>query len=212
MGGEAGPIVKSPVRGIEKPKAERREQTVSPVEFTRIRDHYPEGDTFRDLLEFCWETGCRPQEARLAEARHVMLKLNCIAFPPEEAKGGKRWRIIQMTETAAKIVARLAAKNVTGPLFLNEDGVPWTKNSVACRFGRLKKHFGVKYALYAVRHGFAGKMLTSGADSMTVATLMGHADTRMLSSHYAHLEQQAEFLQKELRKASGPDKPASVSA
>jgi integrase len=137
------------------------------------------------------------------EARHVHLDRSCVAFPPEEAKGKRRWRVIFLTARAAEIVARLAKLRPEGPVFRNEDGKPWHRNAVSCRFQRLKKHLGVKFALYDLRHGFATRMLTGGADTLTVAALMGHADGKTLAQHYAHLDRHADFLRGELGRAAG---------
>src|SRR5262249_2048730 len=57
-----GFIESNPIAYVEKPPAKRRETFVTPAEWVKIRDSYAEGDPFRDLLEFCWESGCRPQE------------------------------------------------------------------------------------------------------------------------------------------------------
>ncbi len=58
---ELGHIDGNPVRKIEKPMAKRRESFVEPADWVKIRDAYKPGDPFREFLEFCWETGCRPR-------------------------------------------------------------------------------------------------------------------------------------------------------
>lgn len=88
---ELGYIPHSPVRKIKKPAPARREGYITPDDWTRIRDSYKVGDPFRTFLEFCWETGARPQEAKRIKPRHVHLDKALIAIPPKEAKGG-RWR------------------------------------------------------------------------------------------------------------------------
>lgn len=60
-----------------------------------------------------------------------------------------------------------------------------------------KKH-GPKYCLYNFRHSFATRALESGLDAVTVAELMGHADTRMLSRVYQHLFQRPTHLKNAL--------------
>ena len=90
-----GYIETNPIRSIDKPPCQRRELAVTPEQWPLIRDHYADGSPFRDLLEFLWETGCRPQEARAIEHRHICLDRLCVLFPPGEAKDKKRWRIIR---------------------------------------------------------------------------------------------------------------------
>ena len=64
-----GHIQKSPIRHVEKPPQKRREQSLTPAEFATLLSHVQD-DVFRDVLEFCWETGCRVQELRLLAAEH----------------------------------------------------------------------------------------------------------------------------------------------
>src|SRR5262249_53200871 len=109
---------------------------------------------FHDLLEFCWETGVRPQEAKVIEARHFIPDRCRLEIPQEEAKGRKRWRVVYLTPRAAEIVARLAAEHAEGPIFRNRSGRPWTTFAVNCRFCRLQEKLGTKYALGALRHTF----------------------------------------------------------
>jgi integrase len=198
---ELGYIAASPVKRIKKPPVGRRERIVTPAEWQVIRDHYPEGDPFRDLLEFAWDTGCRPHEARTIEPRHVHFDRMCVLFPPPEAKGKKRWRIIRLTQRAAAILRRRMGERTEGVVFLNADGGPWTAYAMNCRFCRLKKHTGVKHFAYALRHGFANRKLVAGHDHLTVAELMGHADGTMLAKVYQHLDQSDDYL----RKALGED-------
>ena len=195
---ELGHLETSPVRRIKKPLSGRREQVVTPEQWQKIRDHYPENDPFRDLLEVCWESGCRPTEARTMEARHVRLDRLCILFPPDEAKGKKRWRIIRLTPRAAEIIKRRLDGRGDGLVFLNADGKPWTAFAMNCRFCRLKKHTGVKHFAYAWRHGFATRKLLQGHDHLTVAELLGHTDGATLAKVYAHLDQADEHLTKAL--------------
>jgi len=195
-----GYIDKSPVRNIEKPAAGRREHAVTPVEFAKIRDHYAEGDPFRELLEFAWETGCRPQEVKKVESHHVQMEKHCIVFPPTEAKGKKRWRVIYMTPRAEQIIANLQATRTTGLLFLNAKGTPWNRWNMSCRFGRLKKHVGKTYCSYLLRHGFATRKLEEGLDHLTVAALLGHKDATMLSKIYSHIGERPDHLREQLNK------------
>jgi integrase len=204
---DLGYIDASPIRKIPKPQPQRREQFVSPEEWVKIRDHYAEGDPFRDLLEFGWETGCRPQESKRIEARHVDLEHHRVVFPASEAKGKRFTRIIWMTPRAEEIIKRHLEQYPEGVLFRNEDGAPWTNQAISCRFGRLKKHLGVKHALYDLRHGFAQDMLEQGTDAVTVSHLMGHRSTRMLENHYSHMDQAHSHLQRVLeRRANGEDR------
>lgn len=197
---ELGYISSSPVKKIAKPAPQRREKLVTPADWERIKAHYAEGDPFRDILEFAWESGCRPQEAKRLEPRHLDFDNHRAVFPAEEAKGKKRVRVIRMTPRAEEIAKHHAEQYPDGVIFRNEDGQPWTAQAMACRFGRLKKHLGVKFCAYDFRHGFCQDMLESGNDPLSVAEIMGHGDGRMVSQVYSHMNQADGHLRRALER------------
>ena len=137
-------IEKNPLQHMEKPSAGRREAFLTPEEFAKIMSHATDA-AFKDLLTFCWETGCRPQEVFRLEARHVE-ETRCV-FPESESKGKKKKRVIYLTPVAGEILKRLAARHPEGRLFRNADGKPWHRNNVACRFGRLQHRLAGKITL-----------------------------------------------------------------
>ena len=199
---KAGHVERSPVRGVEKPPPKRREQVLSRPEFLTVLSHVKDRP-FRDVLEFCWETGARVQEVRLIRAAHYRPDRGRIEIPPPEAKGKRRWRVVYLTPPAEAIVRRLAPLRPEGPLFRNADGNPWDAQNFNCRFGRLEKKLGVKYALTALRHSFCQRLLEAGVDHTTVAALMGHSNAVMVSTTYSHMDQAKDFLRSELLKAAG---------
>lgn len=267
-GEKKGHITASPVRGLEKPPPKRREQVLTPAEFAGLLGRVKE-PCFRDVLEFCWETGCRVQEVRVIEARHVRLDRNRIELPPAEAKGKKRWRFIYLTPRAEEIVRGLLHRT-TGTIFRNTDGRAWDAQNFNNRFCRLQhrlgreelkrkgfklnpdevkafaatlnpikreagravpkgekellcearkkltikaaKQLGTKYALTAIRHSFATRLLEAGVDHITVAALMGHVDATMLSRVYQHVGEKTDFLRTELLRASGGCAPGAPGA
>jgi integrase len=139
-----GYITTSPVKKIEKPEPQRRDNPMPPEVFAAYLSLVKENDPFRDLLQFAWHSGCRPQEARHIEARHVHLDAQCIIIPKEEAKGKKRPRVIHLEGPAFHIVKRLVRGRAQGKLFLNADGRPWKKFAVCNRFDRLRLKLAVQ--------------------------------------------------------------------
>lgn len=253
-----GHIAKSPIRHIEKPPPKRREQVLSQSDFDTLLANVSD-EPFRDVLEFCWETGCRVQEVRLLESRHYKADRGRFELPPEQAKGKKRWRIIYLTPRASLIVTRLVLRYPEGPVFRNADGRQWDAQNFNNRFCRLQKRLGreqlgeialaeeevralanalpptrtekgetkpkterellrearkklsgqraakagTKYALTAIRHSFCQRLLEAGVDHTTVAALMGHVDSVMVSRTYSHMDAAKDFLREELLRASG---------
>lgn len=193
-------IARNPILHIpDKPGRQRREIVYSTDDWKSIRARVK--DKFGEFLDFMWETGCRPLEARSFEARHVDLKNSLIHFPPTEAKGELRDRIIYLTTASRAIVERNLHRQ--GPLLVNTRGKPWTKNAINSRFQRLKKKLGRPMCAYAIRHSFATEGLKAGFDSITLAQLMGHADTTMISRTYSHLARNPDYLREQALKLKG---------
>jgi len=247
-----GLIETSPIRSIEKPAAGRREHVISAEQFEKILALIGD-EEFRDLINVCWETGCRPQEAVSVSAGHVDLEEGCWEFPVAESKGKKHRRIVYMTDAASAIVRRRMAAHKSGPLFVNTDGMPWSASALNCRFTRLRSALGraqlqkdgltppklkrltqtqrndptvreahltavgerrrqitelaerraPRYSLYTFRHSWCTHALERGVDAVTVAVLMGHRDTTMISRVYSHLMQRRDHLRDAVRKAVG---------
>jgi integrase len=141
---ELGYITASPVKKIKKPQPQRRESHATPDDFATLLGRFPEGDPFRDLLTFAWHSGCRPQEARHIEARHVQIAAECVVIPKEEAKGKRRPRVILLHGPALGVIQRLLQQRPEGKLFLNKDGRPWKRFAIANRFDRLQLALGIE--------------------------------------------------------------------
>ena len=113
---------------------------------------------------------------------------------------------------------RLVEQYPEGKLFRNRRGVPWNRNSIRCRFRRLKRELNMpNLTATTLRHSYAHHRLTSGQDALTVAKLMGHVDTRMIATRYGHLEANSDYMQEAANQigfpglpAVGPDLPGSV--
>jgi integrase len=196
-----GHIDRSPIAHMEKPKAGKREQIVTPEQYNKLLELIHD-QRFRDVITLAWESGARPQEIVHVEGRHVDLQNSRLVIPAEEAKGKKRIRVVYLTEPAMAIVQRLVLKYPKGKLFRNEDGLPWNRYSVSCRFARLGKKIGVKVCLYTFRHSFCHRALKNGVDPITLANLMGHVDPTMIARVYSHLSQDQKYLKESLKRAT----------
>jgi hypothetical protein len=70
-----------------------------------------------------------------------------VHFSRSKAKGELADRVIFLTDKAAEILRTSFDRE--GPLFVNTKGKPWTKDSIGCRFKRLKKKLGKAMCAYA---------------------------------------------------------------
>lgn len=167
---EQGHILRSPISKVRKPKRQRREIFYTDAQWTQICAHVHDG--FIDLLDFIWDTGCRPKEARTLEARHVQLEHELCLFSHKEAKGEEVERVIFLTDRSKAILTRLMKQNPEGPLFLNSKGNPWTKDYIKCRLNRIRDKVGFRVIAYGARHSYATHGLMGGTDSVVLSQLL----------------------------------------
>ena len=203
---EEGHIEKSPLPRIKKPPRKRREVYYTHQQRGQILDHISDVQ-FRDLLDFLWSSGCRPQEARMLEASHVNLNEQICIFPPSQAKGETHERVIFLSEEALMIVERLVQQHPTGPIFRNTSGRAWTKDAIKCRFTRISKKVGFRCIAYGFRHSYATEGLTNGVDSVVLGHLMGHQDASQVGRTYQHLSRERSFLSEQAKRVKSPTKP-----
>lgn len=195
----------NPIDGVEKPAYEPREAYLQPGQWETLLSAVKVADPFYDFLVFLRETGCRPQEARIVEARHWDRNNHRLVLDLRQSKGikGKRKkRVIRLTATAETHVTRLALIHASGPLFRNTRGTPWKAYAINNRFHRLGEKLGFEVSAYWLRHTFATDALLRGVDPITVSILMGHKDATMISRVYQHLTQNEGFLREKLERAT----------
>lgn len=158
-----GYIDHSPIAHMEKPRPGKREVVISDEQFAELMS-FVRDPGFADLVTVTWETGCRPQESLLVEARHVELENNRWVIPESESKTHSV-RVVYLTDDALAITKRRMLRFPTGPLFRNAYGNPWTKYSVKNGFDRLRIRMGVE-AMQA-----RGLTITHDEISQAISTL-----------------------------------------
>lgn len=185
-----GHIDKSPLDNLEKPSAERRDNCPTQAEFDVLLTHAT--GEFKRLIQFAYHTGARPHELVTMESRHV--KGDRIEFMVAESKGKKRKRIVYLNDAAKALI-----QGREGLLFTNRSGRPWTRFAIDCRFKRIAKKTGKKFAAVDLRHFFCDRMLRAGVNHVTVSHLMGHASPAMVVKYYQHIGGDHEFLLEQLK-------------
>jgi len=137
-----GYIQDNPIADLEVPAAEHKEIVITQDEFQTILS-YIRDDTFEDLILTTWESGCRPQESLIVEARHVDLANQRWVFRKSEEKTKRITRVVYLTDKALAITKRLMVRyRDGGPLFRNINGNAWTTYAVNCAFIRLQIRMG----------------------------------------------------------------------
>ena len=198
----------NPIRNVERPTPRRREAFVSRAQFLLIMEAASD-ECFREYLTFLYETGARPQEMPVIEAKHCDLNALRVVIPASQAKGKRFPRVIYFTKELAPMITRRCQEFPNGPLFRNRHGHPWDKCSINCRMRRLRaklKKQGTPMdglCATAFRHGFATEALKNGVDPVTVSILMGHSDASQVARTYQHLAADPVFLAKALERTKG---------
>lgn len=201
-------IDRVPLRKLKKPPQRSRDVYLMPDQWDKLVKAVERGQDaapFLDVIITMRESGCRPQEVRMVEARHLDRAGRCWVFRADESKGKEESRVVLLNEKAFEISLRLALKNPEGPIFRNRDGRPWEKGSLGSRCYRLSKRLGFHVCPYAIRHTFATDAIVRGVDLQTIATLMGHVDLKMLSRIYQHIRKRSDHLRAGLKKATGEE-------
>lgn len=180
----------NPIKKLKKPTAQRRLSYAKQDGVESFLADIDPSDSFRDFLTFMWACGCRPQEARHIEARHVQLPGGRIVFPAIESKGKREPRKILLNKTTSPIIERLLAKYPEGKLFRDSRGNAWSKYAVCERMAALSKRCGVKMTSYDLRHGYITKKIKAGVNHMVIAPAVGHTDGSMIGRVYSHVSQE----------------------
>lgn len=203
---EEGLFHENPIKKAKKPVMRRRKRFITQEERRKIFDNYPKGDCFRDFLFTLEQTGCRPGEVSTVTAEHVNLDLGVWILDEHktEEKTGEP-RVIILTPEMVELTRQLMAKHPEGPLFRNEDGRPWNRNAIRCRFRRVRKKLklGGDLVAYLYRHAVCTDLLESGTGIAQAAEILGHKGTEMIMRHYSKLRERREHLRDQLKKARG---------
>ena len=177
-----GHIDRTPIPYIEdKPARTRREVFYTPDQFKQILDSVTD-DIFRNLMEFMWETGCRPAEARSIERDHIDIEKRMVVLQVSLNKTHQGQRVIFLNDRAANIlISQLAiTQSKEGPIFRNRRGNPWTKDAIKCRLQRIKTKLGMdRLCAYGIRHSYATEGLKNNVDPLSLSILMGHSDGKL---------------------------------
>ncbi len=184
-----GRITSNPIMAVEKPAQGRRKNFVNNAVFKKMLDHSDQ--LFSDLLTFCWNTGCRPQEAWKLKVEYVQRKYKRCVIPKCETKRNKRDRVIYCNPVAWAIVLKLS-KNAEF-LFVNRNGSSWNKDNVSSRMEVLAKKLNKRYAMYDIRHTWITNRIKEGMDVHMIAKLAG-TSIAMIERFYDQSDQDANFM------------------
>jgi integrase len=142
-------------------------------------------DAFRPLVTAALHSGCRYSE---------LTRLTVADFDPRSdslfiaySKSGKP-RQITLTRDAARFFAQLCAGRPPHEIMLTRNGSPWGVGMQDRPMRAACAKAGIPHAnFHCLRHTYASHAIMDGVSSLIVARSLGHADTKMVEKHYAHL-------------------------
>jgi integrase len=147
------------------------------------------GPDFRALVRGALFTGARYGELTALTANDVNPDTATVFIRP--SKGGKGRHVPLSAAGLDFFRAAIAGKPGEAVVFTKANGEPWGKNhhvralKEAC--GKDKAKIAPAIGFHELRHTYASLLAQAGADLLTISKLLGHADTRVTSRHYAHL-------------------------
>jgi integrase len=181
-----GLIAADPVADTPKPAARRR--AIPGREAVARLLEGTEGTPLGDLLKVLHETGCRLQDARRIEARHVRWEAGVAILPEHKTDGTTgRPKVIPLTDRALELLRRLADRWPSGPLLRNTRDEPWTQSAVsqAVQHRRARLGLGPEATPHGLRHRFVTDAVAVLSRPVVAATL-GYRGTDMIDRVYDH--------------------------
>jgi len=142
---------------------------------------------FRRLIEVALLTGARYGELRRMLARDFDARSKTALVA--ESKSSKPRRL-PLTDEGCRLLEELTAGKAPDDFVLvKTDGTAWQKSEQHRRVHEACAAASIvpTVTFHGIRHTFASLLVTAGVPLAFVAEALGHADTRMVSKHYAHL-------------------------
>jgi integrase len=170
-----------PFKGADEPVI----RFLTPAEATRLTNAAPL--PFRHLVAAALQTGARYSELAAVAAGDFNTTTQSVYFKP--GKSGKA-RHVPLTAEGVALFQRLTAgKPASARVFAREDGEPWGKNHQVrpLALASAKAKIAPAVTFHELRHTYASALAQRGVDLLAISKLLGHADTRITSRHYAHL-------------------------
>lgn len=141
---------------------------------------------FQPLVKAALFTGARYQELASLRASQINLTTGQVVFLYTKTKS----RVVPLSAEARDFFARLIQdKPLDAPVFVKASGAAWGKNHQVRPLQEACERASIVPAItfHDLRHSYASLLAQAGVDLLTISKLLGHADTRVTSRHYAHL-------------------------
>jgi integrase len=180
-------INENPIKRIKRPTPTRRNAYMTEEDITRIIEAAKPDLAL--VVKFLADTGIRPQLVEKLCAADINWDEG---FAMGFSKGAPykiylpKWWLAKLRE--------LASQYPTGPLFRPMVTDKWTPKNIKDRLAYVTKRLNINKCAYSIRHGFATRMLAKGVSVPVVAQLLNHADWKMISKVYSHIDKMSHLM------------------
>lgn len=142
---------------------------------------------FRPLVEAALQTGARYGELIRLQVHDFNRDAGTVAV--RQSKSGKPRHVVLTDEGAALFQQLAAGRAGNAVLIPRADGSPWHPSHQArpMRAACERAKIAPRISFHGLRHTWASLATMNGVPLIVVARNLGHADTRMVEKHYAHL-------------------------
>jgi integrase len=142
---------------------------------------------FRPVVEAALHTGCRYGELCVLRVGDYEPDSGSVRI--RTSKSGKPRDVPLLDEGRAFFERQIAGQPSDAFMFTRANGKPWGKAHQrrplldACEHAKITP----AVSFHVLRHTYATRLVRAGIPLPVVAAALGHADTRMVDKHYAHL-------------------------
>jgi len=142
---------------------------------------------FRRLVQGALLTGCRYGE--LSRLRCGDFNADSDTLTIRQSKGGKARHVFLTQDARELFLTWTAGRSTTAQIFLRDDGERWGKSHQLRPIADASKAADISppATFHVLRHTHASHLAMAATPMGVIAAQLGHADTRMVEKHYAHL-------------------------
>lgn len=142
---------------------------------------------FRELVRGALYTGCRYGELTALTVGDFDRDASTLTI--RDSKSGRPRHVPLSADGAAFLERMVRGRPPSARLFQRGDGSPWGPAFQKRPIAAASKAGSIEPAVsfHVLRHTYASQLAMRGVPLQVIATALGHADTRMVEKHYAHL-------------------------
>ena len=171
-----------PFRNVESPRIRFFEA----AECQRLVNACP--PDFRQLVQGALYTGCRYGELIRMKCADFNAQVGVVSI--DDSKSGKS-RHVPLTQQGQAFFKRLkVGRKGSAWMFRRSDGEPWGESHQIRPIKAASKIADIDppATFHSLRHTYGSALAQRGVPLQVIAEALGHADTRITSRHYAHLQ------------------------